>query len=102
MAISPDNGPPTAYSNTPNCLICGEPLDLRQTQGRRSRKPSVMFVCPADGRHFRAFVTYQPYVEAVLARLEDHTPVSDMEDNPNDGTTPSRRSKTNLERGSGQ
>jgi len=29
-----------------------------------------MFVCPVDGRHFRAFVTYQPYVEEVLRRME--------------------------------
>ena len=71
MTIQPSSATPAAYSNTPNCLICGEPLDLRQTQGRRSRKPGLTFVCPVDGRHFRAFVTYQPYVEAVLSRLEE-------------------------------
>ena len=62
----------SAYSNTPNCMVCGEPLDLRRTQGRRSRKPSLMFVCPVDGRHFRAFVTYQPFVDAVLGRMDGH------------------------------
>ena len=71
MTTMIDSGFSPAYSNTPNCLVCGEPLDLRPTQGRRSRKPSLMFVCPVDGRHFRAFVTYQPYVGAVLDRLED-------------------------------
>ena len=65
-----DNGNSAAYSNTPNCMVCGEPLDLRRTQGRRSRKPSLMFVCLVDGRHFRAFVTYQPFVDAVLGRLD--------------------------------
>ena len=65
-----DNGNSAAYSNTPNCMVCGEALDLRRTQGRRSRKPFLMFVCPVDGRHFRAFVTYQPFVDAVLGRMD--------------------------------
>ena len=69
MTNLPDSESPAAYSNTPNCLVCGEALDLRQTQGRSSRKPSLMFLCPVDGRHFRVFVTYSPYVEAVLGRL---------------------------------
>ena len=72
MTILSDSGPKFAYSNTLDCLVCGEALDLRQTQGRSSRKPSLMFVCPVDGRHFRAFVTYRPYVDAVLARLSAH------------------------------
>ena len=79
MAMMPDSEPPTAYSNTPNCLVCGEALDLRRTQGRSSRKPSLMFVCPVDGRHFRAFVTYSPHVDAVLARLAAHTALSTNE-----------------------
>ena len=57
MTSLPDSGQPTVYSNTPNCLVCGEALDLRQTRGRNSRKLSLMFVCPVDGRHFRALVT---------------------------------------------
>ena len=69
MTNQPNSKSSAAYSNTPNCLVCGEALDLRQTQGRSSHKPSLMFVCPADARHFRAFVTYRPYVEAVLGRL---------------------------------
>ena len=62
----------SAYSNTPECLVCGEGLDLRRTKGRNSKKPSLMFICPIDGRHFRAFVTYQPYVDAVLTSMNDH------------------------------
>ena len=65
-------GNSSAYSNTPNCIVCGEALDLRSTQGRRSRKLSLMFVCPVDGRHFRAFITYKPYVDAVLGRMDGH------------------------------
>ena len=84
MTTMTDSGFSTAYSNTPNCLICGEPLDLRPTQGRRSRKPSLMFVCPADGRHFRAFVTYRPYVDAVLALMEDQPPEGQTEIAPGD------------------
>ncbi len=96
MAMMPDSEPSTAYSNTPNCLVCGEALDLRRTQGRSSRKPSLMFVCPVDGRHFRAFVTYRPYVDAVLARLAAHptlaTNAGDIDDGEScpdlSGTTP--------------
>ena len=100
MTNPPNSESQTAYSNTPNCLVCGETLDLRQTRGRNSRKPSLMFVCPVDGRHFRAFVTYRPYVEAVLARLATHIGRSSGEGDPHDETTPVRRSKTNLERDS--
>ena len=85
MTNLPNNDSFAAYSNTPNCLVCGEALDLRQTRGRSSRKLSLMFVCPVDGRHFRAFITYRPYVEAVLARFATHTASSDEEGDPNDG-----------------
>jgi hypothetical protein len=53
-------------NNTVRCLVCNEPLRLRVTRGRKSGKPSIMFICPGDGRHFRGFVTYLPYVEQVL------------------------------------
>ena len=96
MTNLPDNGPPTAYSNTPNCLICGEPLDLRQTQGRRSRKPSLMFVCPVDGRHFRAFVTYRPYVDAVLARLDAPIALSTNEGDTDDDESSTDSSEATL------
>ena len=44
-----------------------------------------MFVCPVDGRHFRAFVTYRPYVDAVLARLATHIALSAKEGDTDDG-----------------
>ncbi len=90
MAMMADSEPPTAYSNTPNCLVCGEALDLRRTQGRSSRKPSLMFVCPVDGRHFRAFVTYRPYVEAVLARLAAHITSPNNEGDTDNADNPSQ------------
>ena len=81
------NAPTTAYSNTLNCLVCGELLDLRQTRGRSSRKPSLMFVCPADGRHFRAFITYRPYVDGILERLAAGTSAEDADDDSSEATT---------------
>ena len=84
MTTMNGSGFPAAYSNTPNCFICGEALDLRETQGRRSRKPSLMFVCPEDGRHFRAFVTYRPYVDAVLAKLKDRPSLGAVDIDPDD------------------
>ena len=62
-----------AYTQTPSapCLICAEPLEVRLARGRKSAKPSVMLVCPTDGRHFRAFITDQAYVRKVLDQLEE-------------------------------
>ena len=100
MTIQPSAAPPTVYSDTPRCLVCGHSLDLRQSQGRRSRKPSLTFVCPVDGRHFRAFITYLPYVEAVLERLKGQEAANQAEGDVDNDPTPSRRSKTNLERAS--
>ena len=52
------------------CLVCGEALSIRMSQGRKSGKPFIMLICPTDGRHFRGFVTYQPYVRDLLDLLE--------------------------------
>ena len=52
------------------CPVCSIPLQVRPTRGRKSGKPSIMFVCPQDGRHFRGFITYQPYVLQVLELAE--------------------------------
>jgi hypothetical protein len=38
------------------CLVCGCQLAVRVARGRKSGKPFVMIICPADGRHFRGFV----------------------------------------------
>lgn len=81
------------------CLICGDPLTVRTARGRKSGKPFVMLVCGRDGRHFRGFITDQTYVGEILARLEGlRNGGGDLAD----GETPNKRSKTNLERGSGR
>ena len=85
--------------NTP-CLICGDSLTVRMARGRKSGKPFVMLVCGRDGRHFRGFITDQTYVGELLSRLEAHQATNDNGANPEDGTTPSKRSKTYLERAS--
>lgn len=59
-----------AYSDTPHCLVCGEPLAVRQAHGRRSKKAFITLVCPRDGRHFRAFINDQSYVAQVMERLK--------------------------------
>ena len=80
------------------CLVCQQPLTLRLARGRKSGKAFLMLLCAQDGRHFRGFINDREYVDKVLARLEDQTPVGDNGVDLSDGTTPSRRSKTNLER----
>ena len=82
------------------CLICGETLTVRMARGRKSGKPFIMLVCSQDGRHFRGFITDQNYVAELLARLEGHLGTGGGGDELGGGTTPSRRSKTNLERAS--
>ena len=81
------------------CLVCGAALSLRLARGRKSGKPFVMLLCPADGRHFRAFVNDQPYVKEVLARLEGQPPASSRGGEADTNPAPARRSRTNLERG---
>lgn len=50
----------------PACLVCGIAFAVRPARGRISGKPFIMIICPADGRHFRGFITYQPYVMGVV------------------------------------
>ena len=52
------------------CVVCGEPLALRMTQGRKSGKSFLMLICPVSGKHFRAFINDQAYVRSVLDGLE--------------------------------
>ena len=59
------------------CPVCGEALDLRPTRGRKSGKPSLMFICPLNGSHFRGFIADQAYVRQVLDLLEDRPPDGD-------------------------
>ena len=55
----------------PRCLICGDPLIIRPSRSRKTGKPSIMIVCPNDGRHFRGWITYQPYVKEVMDKMEE-------------------------------
>ena len=55
-----------------NCPVCKQSISLRIAKGRKSGKPSVMFICPKDGRHLRAFITDKTYVQAVLDQLEKY------------------------------
>jgi hypothetical protein len=48
------------------CPVCATQLAVRIAHGRKSNKPFIMLACPADGRHFRAFITDQKYVGQVL------------------------------------
>jgi hypothetical protein len=47
------------------CLVCGCQLAVRVARGRKSGKPFVMIICPADGRHFRGFIGDREYVGRV-------------------------------------
>lgn len=49
----------------PLCPICSQKLVVSLARGRKSGKQFVMLKCPADGRHFRGFITHQPFVQQV-------------------------------------
>ena len=55
------------------CVVCTGPLTMRMARGRKSGKPFLMLVCGRDGRHFRAFINDQEYVDQVLKQLEDRS-----------------------------
>ena len=82
------------------CLVCRKPLALRLARGQKSGKPSIMLICPSDGRHFRGFISDQTYVRGVLALLEDQTPALGEEDGEDVSRTHPRHSNTKLDRGS--
>ena len=88
-----------ATQNLP-CPVCQRGLTLKLARGRKSGKTFLMLVCTQDGRHLRGFVNDRNHVDGVLSRLEGHTPSEDPAADLDDGTTRSRRSKTDLERGS--
>ena len=90
----------TSLAQSIPCLICGDPLTVRLARGRKSGKPFIMLICGRDGRHFRGFITDQSYVGELLTRLEGQLAIGEGGVDPEVGTTPSRRSKTNLERAS--
>ena len=80
------------------CVVCHKPLELRTAKGRTSGKPFLMLICPADGRHFRAFINDQDFVAGVMSRLEGYTRSSDIHDDPEVLDGPLTRSKIDLER----
>ena len=92
----------TSAASAVPCLICGTPLTLRLARGRKSGKPSIMLICPIDGRHFRGVITHRDYVSGVLARLEGQTPGSEGGVGLDYVDAPDRRSRTNLERANDQ
>ena len=61
--------PPYRGSEVP-CIVCKAPLSFRLTKGRKSAKPSIMLICPNDGRHFRAFINDRDYVSRAIENLE--------------------------------
>jgi len=54
----------------PRCPICKNELDAKLSRGRKSGKPFIMLICNKDGRHFRGFITYRPFVEGVVDKME--------------------------------
>ena len=88
----------SANTGALGCPVCGATLRISAAQGRTSHKPSLMLVCPLDGRHFRGFINDREYVANVLARLEGQTPASGGRNETNTTHTAARRSVTKLER----
>ena len=80
------------------CLVCGQQLTIRLAKGRKSQKTFLMLLCTQDGRHFRGFINDRVYVDKVLARLEGQMTDYGREKDEDVNSTPSRRSKTDLER----
>jgi uncharacterized protein YbaR (Trm112 family) len=60
----------------PRCPICKGGLAAKLTRGRKSGKPSIMLICPKDGRHFRGFITDRAYVEGVMNIMESKTKIN--------------------------
>ena len=72
--------------NHPECPVCHILLSVRLAQGRKSGKPFVMLVCPADGHHFRAFITHRPYVREVLDKAGALERADALEDKSSGGS----------------
>ncbi len=52
------------------CPVCRRDLEIRNSTGRKSGKPFLMFICPEDGRHFRGFIAHQGFMRQVLEKLD--------------------------------
>ena len=60
-------------NQTIQCPVCGDPLSLQIASGRKSGKTFLMLKCLRDGRHFRGFITYRPFVEGLIQNMETLT-----------------------------
>lgn len=54
----------------PSCPICHQPLSVRLTKGRKSKKPFLMLICPVDGRHFRGFIGDRGFINQSIDQVE--------------------------------
>ena len=52
------------------CPVCRRDLKIRNSTGRKSGRPFLMFICPEDGRHFRGFIAHQGFMREVLEKLD--------------------------------
>lgn len=56
------------------CPVCKRSLEVRQANGRKSKKPFIQLVCAADGRHFRGFICDQQFIARVAGNAESEAP----------------------------
>jgi len=89
---------PNVSNPMPSCPVCRLPLSLRPAQGRKSGKPSLMLLCPQDGRHFRGFISDRTFVNQLLARLQGQAPGVEGAGDLDAIEDADRRSTTILER----
>ena len=55
-------------NETVGCPVCSLNLTPRLCSSRKG-KPSIMLICPQDGRHFRGFIADREFVSAVVDRM---------------------------------
>ena len=50
------------------CPVCAAVLTVSPAKSRKAKRPKVflMLMCPADGRHFRGFISDQAVVQRVM------------------------------------
>ncbi len=50
------------------CPVCGTVLIVSPAKSRKAKRPKVflMLMCPADGRHFRGFISDQAVDQRVM------------------------------------
>ena len=68
-------------SAPPECPVCQGIIEVKLAIGRKSGKPSLSLVCPADARHYRGFINDRAYVQNVLSHRDDVQGSEDARDN---------------------